>query len=65
MRLLLYPDKACLMREPDNGPTRLLCVAVWVKLNRLFFNKGTQNEAAMMFHVSEKQLSRLLMGWKY
>ena len=49
--LLLHPNKACLMREPDNGLMRLLCVAVWVKLNRLFFNKGTQKEAATLFCV--------------
>ena len=49
--LLPCPNKACLMREPDNDPLRLLCAAVWVKLNRLFFNKGTQKEAATLFCV--------------
>ena len=47
------------------GPTRLLCAVLWIKLSRLFLNKGTQKEAAVIFCIREKQLSRLLTGHKY
>ena len=60
--LLPKPNHAALARETDNGPTRLLCAALWLKLNHMFFNQGMQKEACRMFMVWEKQLSRLLMG---
>ena len=63
--LLPKANHTALAREPNNGPTRLLCAALWLKLNHMFFNQGTQKEACSMFTVWEKQLSRLLMGCKY
>ena len=63
--LLPKGDKLFLVKEPDNGPTRLLCAVLWIKLSRLFLNKGMQKEAAAIFCVREKQLSRLLTGCKY
>ena len=63
--LLPKPDCAALAREPYNRPTRLLCVVLWLKLNHMFLNQGTQKEACGMFTVCEKQLSRLLMDCKY
>ena len=63
--LLPKGDKLILVKEPDNGPTRLLCAVLWIKLSRLFLNKGMQKEAAVIFCIREKQLSRLLTGHKY
>ena len=63
--LLPKGDKPILVKEPDNGPTRLLCAVLWIKLSRLFLNKGMQKETAVIFCVREKQLSRLLTGHKY
>ena len=63
--LLPKGDKPILVKEPDNGPTRLLCAVQWIKLSRLFLNKGMQKDAAMIFCIREKQLSRLLTGCKY
>ena len=63
--LLPKGDKLILAKEPDNGPTRLLCAVLWIKLSKLFLNKGMQKEATMIFCVREKQLSRLLTGCKY
>ena len=63
--LLPKPECAALAQEPDNGPTRLLCAVLWLKLNQMFFNQGTQKEACGLFTVHEKQLSRLITGHKY
>lgn len=63
--LLLIPTRPCLVREPDNGLMCLLCAVVWLKLSKVFLNKGTQKEAAGLFNIWEKQLSRLIMGHKY
>ena len=63
--LLPKPESAALARELDNSPMRLLCAVLWLKLNWMFFNQGTQKEACGLFTVQEKQLSRLLMGCKY
>ena len=63
--LLPKGDKPILVKEPDNGPTRLLCAVLWIKLSRLFLNKGTQKEATTIFCMTEKQLSRLMTGHKY
>ena len=63
--LLPKGDKLILAKEPDNGLTRLLCAVLWITLSRLFLNKGMQKEAAMIFCIREKQLSRLLTGHKY
>ena len=48
--LLLIPTRPCLVKEPDNSPTCLLCAAVWLKLSKVFLNKGTQ-EVAGLFRV--------------
>ena len=55
----------CLAHELKNGPTCILAVAVWLKLNRKYFNEGTAKEACDRFEVRAKQLSRVLMGRKY
>ena len=55
----------CLAHEPKNGPIHILAVAVWLKLNRKYFNEGTAKEACDRFEVRAKQLSRVLMGRKY
>ena len=55
----------CLAHEPKNGPTHILAAAVWLKLNRKYFNEGTAKEACDRFKVSAKQLSRVLTGRKY
>ena len=55
----------CLAHEPKNGPTCILAVAVWLKLNCKYFNEGTAKEACDRFEVRAKQLSRVLTGRKY
>ena len=55
----------CLAHEPRNGPTHILAVVVWVKLNHKYFNEGTAKEACDQFDVRAKQLSRVLTGRKY
>ena len=37
---ICLPVTPVIAREPDNGPTRLLCAVVWLKLSRTFLNKG-------------------------
>ena len=63
--VLPIPDATCLKHEPRNGPTRILTAAVWLKLSRKYFNKGTVKEACERFLVRVKQLSRVLTGRKY
>ena len=55
----------CLAHEPKNGPTHILAVAVWLKLNCKYFNEGMAKEACNRFEVRAKQLSRVLTGRKY
>ena len=55
--ILPMSNKVVLAREPVNGPTRLLCVVVWLRLSRTILNKGMQKEAVAKFQVQEKQLS--------
>ena len=63
---IYFPNQcAALAWKLDNSPTRLLCAVLWLKLNWMFFNQGTQKEACGLFTVHEKQLSRLIMGHKY
>ena len=47
--LLPKPEHPALSWELDNSPTRLLCAVLWLKLNQMFFNQGTQNEACGLF----------------
>ena len=63
--VLPVPDATCLKHEPRNGPTRILTAAVWLKLSRKYFNKGTAKEACERFLVRAKQLSWVLTGRKY
>ena len=63
--LLPKGDKPILAKEPDNGPTRLLCAVLWIKVSRLFLNRGMQKEATVIFCVRGKQMNRLLTGYKY
>ena len=63
--VLPIPNVPCLAHEPRNGPTRILAVAVWLKMLRKYFNEGTAKEACEQFDVWAKQLSRVLTGRKY
>ena len=63
--LLPKHNTAAMARQPRNGSTRILAVAVWLKFNRKFFSEGTAKEACELFQVQAKQLSRVLTGRKY
>ena len=63
--ILPTSNAPCLAHEPKNGPTHILAVVVWLKLNRKYFNEGTAKEACDRFEVRAKQLSRVLTGGKY
>ena len=63
--VLPVPNATCLKHEPQNGPTRILTVAVWLKMSRKYFNEGTAKEACEQFNIRAKQLSRVLTGRKY
>ena len=63
--VLPIPNAPCLAHKPRNGPTRILSVAVWLKMSRKYFNKGMAKEACKRFDVRAKQLSRVLTGRKY
>ena len=63
--VLPIPNAPCLAHEPRNGPTRILAAAVWLKMNRKYFNEGMAKEACERFDVRAKQLSRVLTGRKY
>ena len=63
--VLPIPNAPCLAHEPRNSPTHILAVAVWLKMNRKYFNEGMAKEACERFNVRAKQLSRVLMGRKY
>ena len=60
--ILPMANAPCFAHEPRNGPTHILAVVVWLKLNCKYFNEGTAKEA---FDVRAKQLSRVLTGRKY
>ena len=63
--VLPIPNAPCLAHEPQNSPTHILTAAVWLKMSKKYFNKGTAKEACEHFDVRAKQLSRVLMGKKY
>ena len=63
--ILPASNAPCLAHEPKNGPTHILVVVVWLKLNCKYFNEGTAKEACDRFEVRAKQLSRVLTGRKY
>ena len=63
--VLPVPNATCLKHEPQNGLTRILMAAVWLKMSKKYFNEGTVKEACERFDVRAKQLSRVLTGKKY
>ena len=63
--ILPTANALCLAHEPRNGPTCVLAVVVWLKLNCKYFNEGMAKEACDQFKVRAKQLSRVLTGRKY
>ena len=63
--VLPIPNATCLKHEPRNGPTRILTVAVWLKMSQKYFNEGTAKEACEWFNIRVKQLSQVLTGKKY
>ena len=63
--ILPTANAPCLAHEPRNGPTHVLAVAVWLKLNHKYFNEEMAKEACDWFEVRAKQLSRVLTGRKY
>ena len=63
--VLPIPNAPCLAHELQNGPTRILTAAVWLKMFKKYFNKGMVTEACERFDVRAKQLSRVLTGKKY
>ena len=63
--ILPTSNTPCLAHKPRNGPTHVLAVAVWLKLNHKYFNEGMAKEACDWFKVRAKQLSRVLTGRKY
>ena len=63
--VLPIPNTPCLAHEPQNGPTRILAAAIWLKMSKKYFNEGTAKEACERFDVHAKQLSRVLTGKKY
>ena len=54
--VLPTPNATCLKHEPRNGSTRLLAVAMWLKMSRKYFNEGTAKQACEKFKVRVKQL---------
>ena len=63
--ILPAANAPCLAHEARNGPTHVLAVAVWLKLNCKYFNEEMAKEACDQFEVRAKQLSRVLTGRKY
>ena len=54
-----------LNREPANSSTRLLTAAIYFKLKKFLFNKGTQTETSTKFKVKIKALGQILSGKRY
>ena len=52
-------------REPANSTTRLLTVAIYLKLKKYLFNEGTQTESSTKFKVKPKALGQILSGKHY
>ena len=67
--LLLKGNKVVLALEPENGPTHLLCTVLWVKVSKMFLNKGTQKEAAVIFSRHQRKTTQSaadrekVLGW--
>ena len=60
--LLLNETNARFHREPTNSTTCLLTAAVYLKVRKSMFNKGTQVEAATKFNMKSKALGQILLG---
>ena len=54
-----------LNREPANSSTHLLTAAIYFKLKKHLFNKGTQTETSTKFKVKIKALGQILSGKRY
>ena len=63
--ILPNPTNTRLNREPANSSTRLLTAAIYFKLKKYLFNKGTQTETATKFKVKIKALGQILSGKHY
>ena len=63
--VLPLPNATCLKHKPRNGLTHILTAAIWLKMSKKYFNKGTAKEACEHFNVHAKQLSWVLTGKKY
>ena len=63
----ILPDanNSRLKREPANSSTRLLTVAIYMKLRKHLFNEGTQTEAATRFNMKLKALGQILSSRRY
>ena len=60
--LLPKSNTVALTRESDKSLARLLCPVLWLKMSRMFLNRGMQKGVEEMFRVKAKQLSKHLMG---
>ena len=49
--VLPIPNTPCLAHEPQNGPTRILTAAIWLKMSKKYFNEGTAKEVCEHFDV--------------
>ena len=65
MALLPRPKAPAMAKELKNSPACLLTVALYLKLQKWFFNEGTQADVADKFQVNTKALSRILTGQRY
>ena len=52
-------------KELKNSPICLLAATLYLKLQKQFFNEGTQGDVADKFQVNTKALSRILTGQRY
>ena len=65
LALLPRPKAPAMAKEPKNSPTCLLAVALYLKLQKWFFNECTQADVADKFQVNTKALSRISTGRRY
>ena len=64
LKLALFPRPKgpAMAKELKNSPTHLLTAALYLKLQKWFFNEGTQADVADKFQVNMMALSRILTG---
>ena len=67
LREAILPDTTNIRfnREPANSTTHLLTAAIYLKLKKYLFNKGTQTETSTKFKVKPKALGQILSGRHY